>query len=484
MHAFAIGSGLLLAFALPPWGWWPLLFVGLVGLERLIADQPGWVRFARGFTVGLGWFFPSIVWMRALTLPGYVIASVGYSLMLGVAVALTPPDRRRLVALPGALVVMELVRWQWPFGGVPLSNFAVSQVSGPLSPALRIGGSILVVFLATSAAMAIAGALRRDRLALVPAATVVVAVLLGLVAPRGSAFDTIDVALVQGGGPQGTRADETDPRDVIERHLAASELVDGPVDLVLWPEDVVDVDRLAGSRENRELSELAQSLDTTLVAGIIEDEGSDKFRNAAVVYSPDGEIIDRFEKVERVPFGEWVPLRPILEPFAGDALPARDAIEGEGPAIIETGVGTFGVAISWEIFFGARVRDAIGNGGEILLNPTNGSSFEGTIVQTQQIASSRVRAIETGRWVLQAAPTGFTAVISPDGDVMQRTAVSEQAVLRATVERRSGLTWANRLGVWPATLLALVALGWGWWPHRSGLIGAIRSRRSRSPDRR
>jgi apolipoprotein N-acyltransferase len=376
---------------------------------------------------------------------------------------------------------MELVRWQWPFGGVPLSNFAVSQVSGPLAPVLRVGGSLLLVFIAAATAMAIAATIRRDRMALVPAALVVVAMAIGLVAPRGSSFDTIDVALVQGGGPQGTRADETDPRDVIERHLAASELIETPVDLVLWPEDVVDVDQLAGSQENRELSELADSLDATLVVGIIEDDGPDTFRNAAIVYSPEGEIVDRYEKVERVPFGEWVPFRPLLEAVAGDALPERDAAIGDGPAIVETEVGTFGVAISWEIFFGARARDAIGNGGEILLNPTNGSSFEGTLVQTQQIASSRIRAIETGRWVVQAAPTGFTAVISPDGDVLQRTAVSEQAVLHATVERRSGLTLANRLGVWPPTLLAAVTLGWAW---RERLTRPFRSRRSPSPGHR
>ena len=66
------------------------------------------------------------------------------------------------------------------------------------------------------------------------------------------------------------------------------------------------------------------------------------------------------------------------------------------------------MAISWEIFFGDRVREGVERGGEVVLNPTNGSSFTGTLVQTQQVASSRMRAIEWGRWVLQVAPTGFT----------------------------------------------------------------------------
>ena len=77
----------------------------------------------------------------------------------------------------------------------------------------------------------------------------------------------------------------------------------------------------------------------------------------------------------------------------------------------------------------------------MILNPTNGASYTGTIVQTQQVASSRLRAIETGRWVVQASPTGFSEFVTPDGDVIDRTAVSEQAVIRHDVELRDGRTW-------------------------------------------
>ncbi len=79
------------------------------------------------------------------------------------------------------------------------------------------------------------------------------------------------------------------------------------------------------------------------------------------------------------------------------------------------------------------VDEGIDNGGAFILNPTNGSSYTGTILQTQQIASSRLRAIETGRWVVQVSPTGFSAFVSPDGDVFERTAVSEQKVVIRTI---------------------------------------------------
>ncbi len=83
--------------------------------------------------------------------------------------------------------------------------------------------------------------------------------------------------------------------------------------------------------------------------------------------------------------------------------------------------------ISWEVFFGDRGRAAADS--DVLLNPTNGASYTGTILQTQQVASSRLRAVETGRWVVQVSPTGFSAFISPDGDVFQRTGVSERRVI-------------------------------------------------------
>ena len=131
--------------------------------------------------------------------------------------------------------------------------------------------------------------------------------------------------------------------------------------------------------------------------------------------------------------------------------------------------------ISWEVFFGGRARDGVREGGDVVVNPTNGASYSGTIVQTQQIASSRLRALETGRWVVQAAPTGFSAFVTPDGDVLQRTAVSERAVIRETVELRGGETWYTRLGDAPIIAVMVVGLAATW---------ALASRGARSPARR
>ena len=186
--------------------------------------------------------------------------------------------------------------------------------------------------------------------------------------------------------------------------------------------------------------------------------------------TPDGEVTSRYEKVRRVPFGEYVPGRSLLEGLGAplDQIPS-DAIAGRGPARIELPDGTrLGVMISWEVFFGNRARDAAD--GEILINPTNGSSYTGTIVQTQQVASSRLRAVETGRSVVQVSPTGFSAFISPDGNVSQRTNVSERKVITADVQPRSGSTWYTELGDAPWVLavvvLLVVAVWFGTWKPR------------------
>jgi apolipoprotein N-acyltransferase len=474
--AAAIGTGLAIAAALPPWGWWPLAFLGLAGLDRLIADQPRGQRFRRGWLVGVGLYLPSLAWMRDLTVPGYLIAALFYAALLGLTCVIVPSSApARWLALPGAVAVLELFRWSWPFGGVPLSSLAVGQVAGPLAPVLRVGGPLLLVEVTVVAGVAVAALIARRWVpAGVAAAIVVVVVGASALAPHGEPSGSLQVALVQGGGPQGTRDSETNDREVFDRHMAASEAIDTPVDLVVWPEDVVDVEGpVAETPEGRELADLARRLDAPLVAGIVEGVDAEHFSNASVVYDADGEPVDRYDKVHRVPFGEYVPLRSLIEPAGGAALPDRDAIVGEHPALLDTPAGRVSVAISWEIFFPDRVREGVDRGAELVLNPTNGSSFTGTLVQTQQVAMSRMRALESGRWVAQVAPTGFSAIIGPDGTVHQRSSVSEQVVLQGRVGLREGTTFYTRHGLLPAWIVALVSLGLGW-----GLV--VRSRRSRS----
>ncbi len=457
-------AGLAIVASIPPWGWWPMAFVGIAILDRLIADQPPKVRFGRTWLVAAVWLSIGMVWMWDMTPPGYLVAVALYAGYFAVAAALVPPGRGRRLGLPAAFTLAEALRWSFPFGGVPLATLPQGQIGGPLGSVVTIAGPLLLVAVTVVVGQALASATSREhRPAGIAVVVVVVTLVLAAVVPTPRVVGTLDVAVVQGGGPQRTRDSLAGREVVFQAHLDASELIETPVDLVLWPENVIHGgEDFAESERFVALSELARRLDAPLVVGVVESSPPDRFYNASVVIDADGEIVDRYDKVRRVPFGEVTPFRSLLQRIAGDTIQGRDAIPGTGPAIVDTTVGPMSVAISWEVFFAGRVREGVELGGEVVLNPTNGASYWLTIIQSQQVASSRLRARETGRWVLQAAPTGFSAVIDPEGDVRQRTKVSEQAVLHATVERRVGNTWAVSLGDRPPIAAAMVLLVAAW----------------------
>ena len=259
------------------------------------------------------------------------------------------------------------------------------------------------------------------------------------------------------------------PTEVVTgRHLEATGTIepDRALDVVLWPENVVDASDFSSSEELAAIAAEAARLGVPFAVGVTEDVAGQPGRitNAQLVITPDGDITSRYDKVRRVPFGEYVPLRGLLEAIGApvDQVPTN-AVAGTTPAVIDLPDGTpLGVVISWEVFFGGRAREGVKAGAEVLLNPTNGASYTGTIVQSQQVASSRLRAIETGRWVVQAAPTGFSAFVSPTGEVLDRTGVSEQAVIRRPVELRTGQTWYVSLGDAPWIVLLGLTLAGSW----------------------
>ena len=413
-------------------------------------------RFACGLAAGIGLYLPGLWWMRDFSLPGFVVALALEAGIMGAGLALV----RRPSGFPAALVLVEAIRGAWPFGGLPISGIDLGQVDGPLAGAARIGGRLLLVALVGIGGAALLRVWqRRWWRGLAGAGTLVVVALAGAVAPDGRPTRTISVAVVQGGGPRGVRAVERDPGPVFDRHVEETGAVPGPVDLVLWPEDVVDVDTDVGATpEGRRLSELARTLGTTLVAGVVEDAGLDHFRNAAVAWGPDGALVDRYEKVHRVPFGEYVPARAVLDKLADLSAIPRDAVAGRGPATVDTPVGRLGVVISYEVFYADRTRDAVRHGGRLILVPTNASSYRDAQIPAQEVAVARLRAIETGRWVVQAAPTGYSAIIDHRGRVLSRSGLGGPAVLSAATGLRRGSTMFVVLGPAPWVIAGVAVL--------------------------
>lgn len=467
-------AGSLVAAAMPPWGWWPLAFVGVAiyGHTQIRSSLTTRQRNVHALTFGVGWFAPAMAWMWFLTAPGYIVATLFFgTLHMGAAwwsakyMATTPHGHARGLALSHTLV--ETLRLSFPFGGVPLATLAISQAKSPLVALAPFGGVVIICYFVF-------------RLSIAPkrlptfAAFVVLALVSIIWDPTSSTGDKLQIALVQGGGEQGTRAVNTDPRIVFERHLQATQQISqGSVDLVIWPENVIDVPNFEDSIERVEVAQEAARLQVPISVGITEDveQGDvDGFLNAQVVVEPDGQVSDRVDKVRRVPFGEYMPLRTLLSSLGAptDLVP-RNAIAGNGPAVLDVLDTKAAVVISWEVFFGGRANEGIARGGEFIMNPTNGSSYTWTILQTQQVASSLLRAREQGRWVAQVSPTGFTAFVTPSGRVINRTDVSEQAVIIHEVPLRKGRTLYSRLG--NAPFIVALLLAWGAsskiWGNRS-----------------
>ncbi|HEY0399610.1 MAG TPA: apolipoprotein N-acyltransferase, partial [Acidimicrobiia bacterium] len=199
-------------------------------------------------------------------------------------------------------------------------------------------------------------------------------------------------------------------------------------------------------------------LGATVVAGVVEDVGSDRFRNAAVAWSPAGVIVARYDKVHRVPFGEYIPGRSLFRHVANLDLVPRDAIAGHGPGVLGTPAGPLGTVISYEVFFEDRARSAIHAGGELLIVPTNASSYQTSQVPAQEVAAAQLRAWETGRDTLQAAPTGFSALIDHDGRVLARTTLGRQKAITGQLTLRHGRTLFVLLGDIPVLVLAVIGL--------------------------
>jgi len=489
--SLALGAGALVALSLPPWGFWPLAFIGIVLFDLTLGDSPSRRdRILLGALFGAGWMYLGMGWMVQLTVPGYIIAGLIFTTFHAVAAGVSPTGRWGVIGRPAAHTLVEAVRLSFPFGGVPLATLGVSQVGGPLAGVARVGGVILLTWVVFQIGFAIAGLRRNTRAephALLGVITAAAIAMIAVVAPTGSSTgETLDVAAVQGGGEQGTSALEVPSSLVTERHLEATRSIstDQPLELVLWPENTIDIDDLSRTEvfENFANSETrgliaaeAARLGVPIAVGITEDAMTEerRFTNAQVVVSPDGELVSRYDKVRRVPFGEYVPLRGLIESVSSAVDRVGEAVAGTDRAYIDlpaTEAHPDGVrlatVISWEVFFGGRAREGVKDGATAIINPTNGSSYTGTIVQTQQVASSRLRAIETGRWLVQAAPTGFSAIIDHDGNVLQRTSVSEQKVLFDTIDLRDGNTWYTSLGDGPFIWLVALTLALSLWRSR------------------
>jgi len=294
---------------------------------------------------------------------------------------------------------------------------------------------------------------------------------------------------VQGGGVRGLRKAEVDLATVTAAQYAATKEIaahDGgrPPTLVLWPEDVVSLQTsIDGTQAESQLEALAARLHATLVVGVTETVSSQSFRNEVIAFSPAGRLVARFEKVHRVPFGEYIPYRGFFKHLADLSSVPLDAIPGHGNGDLHTPAGPLGVLVSYEVFYAQRGWVATRAGAQLLVVPTNTSSYLTSQVPTQEIAASRIQAVSEGRDVVQAAPTGFSAVVDHRGRVLARTDLAVRAVIVRDVELRRGRTIYERTGDLAVLVLSGLLVAAGWLVARRTPVDPDRPGPARGPRR-
>ncbi len=502
--ATAFVAGLGLAASIPPAGIWPLAFPAAALLVWRLGGLRTRARALAGFLAGLGLFIPGLFWATSFNVAGGVVLIVAESCFFAVAAMVVAPGPGRAVSFPAAFTLVTAARGSWPFGGLPLGGVALGQAAGPLAFSARLGGPLVVAAIVWTGGVALAwaweagGGSRRLQLlvrrgpggapapqrklrvppargagraitAMVAGALVAAAAAAGALAPAGGpAVHRLRVAAVQGGGPRGLRAVNVDPSVAFDAQLAATQpLLALPARrrpaLVVWPEDVIALGGpLAGSTEELQMAQLARSLHATVVAGVTEPVGITRFRNEVVAWAPNGRITSTYEKVHRVPFGEYVPFRSFFAHFANLSDVPRDAIPGKGPGLMRTPAGPLGAMVSYEVFFADRGRSATRAGATLLIVPTNTSSYTTAQVPTQEIAAARLQAISEGRDLVQASPTGLSALVDHNGRVIARSGLGNRQLVIGSVAERRGATPYERWGETPIELLAAAALVAGW----------------------
>lgn len=439
-------------------------------------------RFFSGWLAGLGCFVPGLYWARSFNWYGAAALMAIEALSMAVAAALVPRDTCRGPAFVGAFTILEAIRMTWPFGGLPIGGVFLGQAGGPLLATARIGGPLLLTALVWAGGAVVRSLVghfarpplsRPTKTALVSLAVIVAIAVAGDFAPNGGpAVRHLTIASIQGGGKRGFDKEQVSPATVFAAQLSATyemEQLDRAhtPQLLLWPEDVISlVGPIQGSAEGATMAQLASHLHTTIIAGVTSTISSSAFDNMAVVWAPDGNIVATYEKVHRVPFGEYVPYRSFFSHFANLSRVPLDAVPGHGSGMVNTPVGKVGIMISYEVFYSNRSLPAVRAGAQVLLVPTNTSSYAASQVPTQEVAADEIQATEEGRDLVQAAPTGYSTVVNNNGQLLARSVLGKRQVILATVAMRTGRTIYERLGDSPVLILSASGIVVSWIERR------------------
>jgi apolipoprotein N-acyltransferase len=502
----AVAGGLVLVLAFPGYDLPALAVLGPAALALAVRGERFRSGLWLGLVFGLAFFVPLLSWTGTYvgSFPWLALGvfQASYLALLGGATALTSRLRWWPLWTAALWVGAEALRGRFPFGGFPWGRLGFSQTDGPLLSLAAYGGVPLVSF-----AVALVGALlaavllalsrarhadarrpavRAAALALVGALAVPLAGALAWLPLPGPSLTeggpTATVAVIQGDVPRAGLDFNAQRRAVLDNHVQqtlelAQDVAAGEEprpDVVIWPENSSDIDPYTNADATREIDRAAAAIDAPILVGAVVEGPGVNVRNTAIVWDPDDGPGDTYVKRHPVPFGEYIPHRAFFRLFSEQVdLVRRDFVGGDEVGVLDIGGVRLGDLICFEVVYDGLTSDLVDGGAGMLVVQTNNATFGYTDESEQQLALSRLRAVEHGRSVVIAATSGISAVVAPDGSVVRSSELFEPAVVVEEIAQRDSATVALRLGAAPEWALSAIGAG--------ALLAGLLRRRTAAP---
>ncbi|GAB3574300.1 apolipoprotein N-acyltransferase [Amycolatopsis endophytica] len=481
--ALAAASGFVFYLSFAPRDLWWLAPLAFAGFGFVLRGRRLWGGLGYGFVFGLGLYLPLLFWLqdflgRSFGSAPWLALSAALAAYLGLAAALCTVVAR----LPGAPVWMAMViiasetpRTWWPGGGFPWGRVAFSQPEGAFTPLASVGGAPLLGFAVVVTGFGLTALLvhagRRDwRAVRLPVVAAVVPVVAGLALwptiGTGAQAGTRTVAAVQGNAPDVGLDLMYESATLRANHLAQSEVLAGQIrsgavprpDLIVWPETATDL-----TTTDPVLDQVVRDLGVPTLIGARYREPGSTTQNTEFVWDPATGRGQSYSKQQLVPFAEFVPMRAIARWFTPFLDDTGDMRPGSAPAVLDIAGTRVAVPICYEIAYDYVSRDAVNDGAQLIVLPTNNAWYGHSEMTYQQLAMARLRAVEHGRAVVVSSTSGVSALIEPDGTVTVSTSQFTAESLVGSVPLRTQTTLSDRLGAWTeyglvgAALVAVLA---------------------------
>ncbi len=439
-----------------------------------------WPAVLVGFISGQAFYISHIEWISLYLGPIPLIAlsttvSIYHASGAGLAAWLFRSfDSKGKKIIPFALLLASI--WtlrefganNFPYGGFPWSRLSMTQSDSFMASWVWWGGmsllSFVIAFIGSVFALLILS--RSARHLLRPALLgVMVAILVPLLTPIGLTTTSQGekvIAAVQGNAKAGLFSREA-LGTILQNHLDASEIVvqsGREIDLLVWPENASDLDPLRSPQARAKINALSNQLDAPFVFGTITKRGEETF-NSTILWTPEVGPVDFYDKKQPVPFAEYAPDREFWRIFAPeliDMIP-RGYSFGTRDGIYEISDFTAGTLICFEIAEDSILRELTISGAQVILSQTNNADFGYSDETFQQAAIARLRAIETGRAVVNISTVGLSAIYLPNGKVLSEVEWYTPAAMIESVPLYSGITPGVVLGSLFDWVNALVVVG-------------------------